>query len=785
MIAAMRNEAAADLVLVGGGHAHVQILRRWMMAPVAGVHLSVVLDRPIAVYSGMVPGFAAGEYDAHELEIDVVPLARRAGARVLLAPATRIDPEARRIELAGRASIAYDVASLDVGSTVRGLDLPGVREHALATRPIGAFVEELDERLGREASASRATPLRVVVVGAGAAGIELALTLRARLSAAGREAEITVVGDTENILADQPAHVSRRARRAVERRGIQLHRARRVARVEKDAVHFDDGESGESLACDWVVWATGAAPHPWLAESPLPCDARGFVRVTPTLQVVGYPDLFAVGDCASHDERPWVRKAGVYAVRQGPVLDANLRAHLGKRPDKNLGKRPDKQLDVSTDKKPDGRALREYRPQRDFLALINLGAHEAMAAKWGIAVEGRWVWRWKDWIDRRFMRRFQVLAPVGAPAPAFPGPETMNMAGASCGGCAAKLGASTLERALRRLPPADADDAVILGLDRPDDAAAVALPRGDVLLASVDAFRAFADDPWLVGRVAAVNAASDVFATGAQPRHALALVTVPAADDDRAEEQLFQVLSGVRAALDPLGASLVGGHTTRGDKLFVGLTVTGALDSSREVLALDALQPGECLVLTKALGTGVVLAADMQGLARGPWVQAAYASMLRPNREALRVARAFGARACTDVTGFGLVGHLSEMLRASGVSAVLQIDALPALDGALELLARGVRSTAHEQNAHGRRGIEQGAGASRHPAAELVFDPQTSGGLLFAVPEPQAAEAVTALRVAGDPPAAVIGRVTPARADAVLLAVEVGHGMLDNAAAGH
>jgi selenide,water dikinase len=754
----MRDEATADLVLVGGGHAHVQILRRWMMAPLPGVRLSVVLDRPVAVYSGMVPGFAAGEYAAHELEIDVVPLARRARARVLLARATRIDPVARRIEIDGRVPIAYDVASLDVGSSVRGLELPGVVEHVLATRPIGAFVAQLDERLRRESDASRATPLRVAVVGAGAAGVELALTLAARLGAADRAAQISVLSETACILADQPARVSRRARRAAERRGVRFFDGRRVARVEKDAVYF---EGGGSFACDWIVWATGAAPHAWLAQSPLPHDDRGFVRVGPTLQVVDHPDLFAVGDCVSHDAAPWVRKAGVYAVRQGPVLDANLRARLR------------------------GRALRAYRPQRDFLALLNLGAGEALGAKWGVCLEGGWVWRWKDWIDRRFMRRFQVLAPDAGPASAFPDLEQMDMGDASCGGCAAKLGAAPLGRALRRLPPAPSDDAVLLGLDRPDDAAAVMLPRGDVLLASVDAFRAFADDPWLVGRVAAVNAMSDVFATGAQPRHALALVTVAKGEEGRTEETLYQVLAGVRAALDPLGVSLVGGHTTRGDELFVGVTVTGALGSEREVLGLDGLQPDESLILSKALGTGVVLAADMQGLARGAWVQAAYASMLRPNRDALRLAREFGARACTDVTGFGLVGHLAEMLRASGTSARLQLDALPALDGAIHLLARGVRSTAHEPNARGRRGIAQPTDAAQHPAVELLFDPQTSGGLLFSVPRARAEEAVQALHAAGDRRAAAIGSVAPARSDAVFLEIEAGEPVLDNAGGGH
>jgi selenide,water dikinase len=358
------------------------------MRPVDGVRLTVVLDRPEAVYSGMVPGFVAGDYQVHELELDVVPLARRAGARVVLAPATGIDPQARRIHVEGRAPIAWDVASLDVGASVRGLDLPGVREHALATRPIRSLVDRVAARVKEAASAGLA---RVVVVGAGAAGVELSCTLRARLTALGARAEITVLSEEADILTGYPRRAVRRMRAELARRGIVVRTGARAVAVERDAVLLD----GTRVPADLVVWATGAAPLAFLADAPLPHDAAGFVRVRPTLQVDGHDDLFAAGDCASIPSAPWVRKAGVYAVREGPVLDANLRARLA------------------------GTPLRRYRPQRDFLSLINLGERRALAAKWGLVAAGGWVWRWKDRIDRRFVERFQVLTLDGAPAPAF------------------------------------------------------------------------------------------------------------------------------------------------------------------------------------------------------------------------------------------------------------------------------------------------------------------------------------------------------------------------------
>jgi len=369
--------ATRDLVLVGGGHTHVQVLHRWITHPVDHVRLTVVLDRPEAVYSGMVPGFVAGDYSTHELEIDVAALARRAGAEIVPAPATGIDPRARRMFVDGRAPIAWDVASLDVGSTIRGHDLPGVRAHALATRPIRTLVDRLAARV-EQASRAAAGAMQVRVVGAGAAGVELACTLDARLRRLGVRAEITVVTDEAEFLTGYPRGVAARMRRELDRRRVAVRERVRAIAVERDGLVLETAR----LPADLVVWATGAAPLPFLAESPLPRDATGFVRVRPTLQVERHDELFAAGDCATLASAPWVPKAGVYAVRQGPVLDANLRALLA------------------------GRGLRRFRPQRDFLSLLNLGDRRALAAKWGLVAVGGWVWRLKDRIDRRFVERF-------------------------------------------------------------------------------------------------------------------------------------------------------------------------------------------------------------------------------------------------------------------------------------------------------------------------------------------------------------------------------------------
>lgn len=745
--------APRTVVLVGGGHTHVQVLRRWAMDPPANIRLQVVLDRPVAVYSGMVPGFVAGDYALHELEIDVLPLARRAKAGVILSAAIGLDPVRREISIEGRPPIRFDLASIDVGSTVRGLGLPGVSKHTLATRPIGRFVLDLDKRLDAFEKLDR--PPRILLVGGGAAGTELALTLDARLRRAGIRPSIAIITGDVELLGGASRQTRRLIAREVKARGIETIALQRVLRAEASGVVVapvaggaEDGDEDDErrLPADLVVWATGAAPIAFpLAEdkngaSHLLRDTGGFLSIRDTLQTVGFDDVFAVGDCARLVNHPWVPKAGVYAVRQGPILERNLRARL------------------------EGKSLRNYRPQRDFLSLLNLGGERALASKWGMAQAGTSAYRLKDWIDRRFMDRFQVLDESGQPRAelASLGAMDSSLDGSgeaddmACGGCAAKLGAEPLAAALSRLPEARADSTVLLGLDARDDVAATRDSRGTITLHNIDVIRAFCEDPWLVGRVAASNALSDLFAKGGTPRYAQAVIGLPESEADDAQEILFQALSGIRETLDEVDVSLLGGHTTIGEELTVGLSVTGDAPDDGRLLRQTGAQPGDDLLLSRGLGTGVVLAADRMGLAKGEWLARTHASMQRTNAVAGRLAHEFGAHAATDVTGFGLAGHLLTLLEPENRTARIDRSIVPLLPGARLLWANGLRSTAHPAN---HSAFEGRIHAATEADEAWLFDPQTAGGLLLSIAPNRTNRLIEAFARAGEPPIVRIGRI--------------------------
>ncbi len=379
------------------------------------------------------------------------------------------------------------------------------------------------------------------------------------------------------VLPGYAASAAARVQAAAAARGIAIRTGARVTRVEAGAVHL---EGGERLPADAVVWVAGAAALPLFAGSGLETDEGGFVRIRPTLQCVGHDEVFAVGDCAAWTAGPGLAKAGVYAVRQGPVLAHNLMARI--RGTRLRAVSPAARLPLAAE--PGGRRARSAPS----------GASRSRAARSSRSRTGSTA---ASCAASRCSIRDGAVTPDFAAQP-MPGGDML------CGGCAAKVGESSLTRALERLG-VPSHPAVVLGLAQPDDAAAVETERGEIVAATVDSFRAFADDPYLVGRVAAVNAVSDLWAKGVTPRFALAQVTVPDDEPARAEETLYQVMAGARAALEADGVTLVGGHTTTGPELVVGFAVWGFAASADALIRIGGAAPGDQLLLTKPLGTGV------------------------------------------------------------------------------------------------------------------------------------------------------------------------------------
>lgn len=725
-----------DLVLIGGGHAHALVLLKWAMKPLAGARLTLIDPNPAAPYTGMLPGHVAGHYDRAALEIDLVRLARHAGARLVMAAATGIDRQARRIQIAGQANIAYDVVSVDIGITSSMPDLPGFTEYAHAAKPLGPFADAWEGFVAGVVSGDR--PAKAAVIGGGVAGVELALAMAHRLrGAAGAQAEVTLVEREAQVLGEIGARARAALHRHLNRQGIHIRCGQPVTEITGEGLTLADGTG---IAAGFVTGAAGSRPHAWLADSGL-AHQNGYLSVGASLQSTTDPAVFAVGDCAhlAFAPRP---KAGVFAVRAAPVLFDNLRAVLS------------------------GGRLRDFRPQRDYLKLISTGGKGAVADKFRLTLDGRYLWRLKNHIDRKFMRQFHDLPgmPV-APLPAvmaFGLRDEIAERAPLCGGCGAKLARGALDAALAGLPSPERAD-VLIGAG--DDAALLVHGAGAQVF-TTDHLRAFCDDPFILARIAALHAMGDVWAMGGRPQAALAEIVLPRLGARLAAETLREIMAAAAETFRAEGADVVGGHTSVGADLSVGYALTGLVEGAPITLA--GAQPGDVLLLTKPLGSGTVMAAEMRRAARGVWVKAALGHMLTGQGRASSILSGT-AHAMTDVTGFGLAGHLLGMLDASGVAARLDLDALPLMEGAADLARQGIRSTIWAANAAAAIRM---SGPVQGVAASLLFDPQTSGGLLAAVPAGQAVRLLEELQKAGYP-AVKIGEITDGVPQITLLSMRL------------
>ena len=752
-----------DLVLVGGGHSHVAVLKAFGMQALPGLRMTLVCTDAHTPYSGMLPGYVAGHYAYDEVHLDLVRLCVYAGARFVRAQVTGIDREARQVLLQGRPPLDYDLLAINTGSTPQLAQVPGAADHAIAVKPIAAFNARWLQLLAKVRAGQG--PRRIAVVGAGAGGVELLLAMQYRLGneckALGLPApQFALFSAAPEILPTHSAGVRARFMQTLQARGVQVHVGARVQAVSANGVQLLRAVAPalEQVDADAVFWVTQAAGGSWLESTGLALDADGCVRVNAFLQSQSDARIFASGDVAAFGPRS-LEKAGVFAVRMGMPLARNLRHALC------------------------GLALKPYRPQKHWLALISTGDRYAVASRGPLGFAGAWVWRWKDRIDRRFMQRFSdlsvaTMAPMAADTGAlthFADLDAQERAQAQaaqamrCGGCAAKVGAGVLGRALGGLQTLDSSD-VLIGLSAPDDAALVRIPAGKAQVQTGDFFRALIDDPYRFGQIAANHALGDIFAMGATPHTATAIAVVPPGLDRQTQSLLAQLMAGAVQVLNAAGCALVGGHSGEGPELSLGFAINGLVDLDAQGQPLHVMRKtgalvGDALLLTKPLGTGTLLAAHALGRARGRWVEAALHSMAQSSQGAAQTLAQFGAHACTDVTGFGLLGHLVEMLQSPGLGAQLETASLPVLDGALASLQAGIFSSLHSSNAQQSLAIAAGAGKEAGQGSEaslrreLLFDPQTAGGLLASVPWDQAQACLQALRAQGYTQCALIGRV--------------------------
>eukprot|EP00977_Amphora_coffeiformis_P004715 scaffold1007_cov176-Amphora_coffeaeformis.AAC.21 len=809
-----QHPIVADLVLIGGGHAHVHVLKQLGMRRPPGLRVTLLTNTVHTPYSGMLPGYVAGHYSYDDIHLDLQQICRWAGIRLVHAAAERITynhPESSAVGGGfvycqdGRPPIRFDCLSIDVGSApAQGDQIP----HVVPVKPIANFARYYQQLIQNHAATTSpsynknddpAGTKTIAVVGGGAGGFELLLSLQYKLRHH-NNIQFVLVTQSAQLLPQHNSRVRRIFERVVRERNIVVHIHTRVQNVVLDEAtqrkclvvqrqsHSSTDNSTmppptplpDAIWCDDCLWCVSAGAPAWLAEqTPFATTSEGFVRVHDTWECLHHPGVckytmaplfmscavalelctcdcggyshqfqflcfalplsfgwtVAAGDCCHMDRHPRP-KAGVFAVRAGPPL---------------------------------------------------------------------WVWKWKDWIDRTWMAQYQQLPDLEKMMAKMPtnsrkmrrrneqgkrlartkGSDVLEAFDAHpmrCGGCGAKVGSTTVSRVLRAVHDRQRSRALRMGLKPPppldhDDAAVellscVANTGGTpALVQTIDYFREMVADPFVFGKIVAVHTISDIHAMGETAQTALSLAVAPfAADESITESTLLHLLSGVSDVLQDEGVRMVGGHTCEGLELACGLSIQGFTNMPERLLRKRGGKVGDKIVLTKPIGTGALFAADMRAQCKGEHVIEAIDSMIKSNETARQAAMKFdgGARSCTYVTGFGLVGHLLEMLMANedgdkaldSIGAVLSIQDIPFLRGGLQASRIHLFSTLQLQNARNRLAVSNHSEAAHVYPIEypLLFDPQTAGGLMFFV-DPKRCDAFTKHLRDDGIPATVIGEL--------------------------
>ncbi|MBX2878370.1 MAG: selenide, water dikinase SelD [Granulosicoccus sp.] len=726
-----------DIVLVGGGHSHVILIRKWGMRPIPGVRLTLVSSAVQTPYSGMLPGLIAGHYSFDDIHIDLLSLCTWAGVRFVEHTVSGLDLEQKLVCFATRPPVGFDLLSIDTGSTP-DLSVSGFNQRITPVKPVSNFYQRWQSLIKRIEQDDE-EQVSIGVVGSGAGGFELVSAMRYALPVKKATCHWFLRGEMP--LTDRPDSVGKLALAAADRYDIEVVKQFDVTNIDNNTLYAKDGRSKK---LDEILWCTAAAAPQWPEASGLAVDEKGCVATNGELQSISHDFVFACGDIGTQINSP-SPKAGVFAVRQAPVIYTNLVAKV-------LGK-----------------PLQSYRPQKDFLSLMAVGPKRAIASRGRLALEADWIWRWKDWIDRRFMQQFKQLPDMNenrrsrAFRNALTLPPTLPGSGqgeqeiafqARCRGCGAKVGDTVLSECL--VGYAENERLKLLNTSTtelsPAGDAAVFNSNARNWVQSVDQINAIVDEPYLLGRIAAVHALSDVVTMPTTLHSAQVIVTLPEASDAVLARDLRALMSGVVEVLNEEDCAVIGGHTTQGQELSVGLVVNATADS------LQTRQPnsGDALVLTKGLGTGVLFAGLMQQVSSGASISESTDSMIQSNRLASTILFDHGATAMTDVTGFGLLGHLEQLMTGVAHGATLYAAQIPYLSGALDAAESGVRSSLWPQNSRilERLELDPEIGSSH---LSLLCDPQTSGGLLAILPAENAELCVEKLRQAGYRQAALVG----------------------------
>ncbi len=720
--------ASHDLVLIGGGHSQVNVLKKFGMKPIAGLRITLINNYYISPYSGMLPGYIAETYTKTQTQIDLLNLCKFSNSRLIIDNVIGLDPTEKQVILKDRMPIKFDTLSINTGGEPNLDNIKGAKEFSIPIKPISKLVKVIDD-IKRKILQSN--EISISVIGGGAGGIELVLALNEYLKT------IKSIKKIKINLISKGKYLAQAKNKFSQNCILSFLKDNNINVILNDEVieigaNFIKTLKGTIINSEFNFLVTPISPPKWIANTDLRLDKLGFIKVNKFLQTSD-KNIFASGDICSLENYK-LPKAGVYAVRQGPILYKNLRAKI---------------LNLK---------FSSFKPQRSFLSLIGNGKNEAIFSWKGISFRSKFAWFLKSNIDQRFIRKYNYL-DLKKMESISPHPKLISQKNVGdpalekirCLGCGAKTPWLSLNKGINSSKEILTLKSRKLNLNKvniTDDASITNVPIGNDLVQSVDLISAIINDPFTLTRIAAIHAISDVLSACATPINAEAIFILPPGLQEIQSRLITELLNGAVYEFNSHNMKLNGGHTSEGEELQVGFCISGIRPKN-----FKSKEPkvGDKLILTKPLGTGVILAANMRKKINPEEYKNTIETMLKSNLNASKIFRKEKITAITDVTGFGLARHTLNLTKPFG--AKLNMEDIPVISGALEHLSNNINSSLAFSN---KEAINFTSNISKQD--HIIFDPQTSGGLLVSVSEFKASQILEKLKK-NNQHASIIGEV--------------------------
>mgnify|MGYP000026190325 FL=1 len=680
-----KNIIKKDLVLLGAGHSNIEVLKKFGTKPIDGLRLTLISNSYFSTYSGMIPGYLQGIYDWNEINIDLVKLCRVYGHRLIMSNIIKIDTKNNSVFLENRPSINYDFLSINLGIKTDSSKIKGAEKNCLRLKPISSIKENFDKLLKFNKVHKNND---IVIIGAGAAGFEVALALDENLKRKNIKNNIILLSKNSSVLNQFNKTAELIAKKNLEKCNIKFLNYAEVVIVTSNYVLLKDGRK---IFCKLPILATNSGPLDLLKKSDLPLTKNGSILVESNLLVSGYNNIFSSGDI-SEIKGYSIPKAGVFAVRQGKILAKNIKKlYLQKK-------------------------LSQYRPQKYFLSIIGLQNNRALAIKSIFSIKGQLIWSIKKYIDKKFIEKYTLYKRDNYPEKDQIEPVLNQM---QCKGCASKIPQSILDSVFEENTKKGSLDA-----DK--------VPNTKNIFQTTDIISSIVSDPFELGIISAKHALNDILASNTKPLAAQMIVSLPPAINEINKRDLIQVKSGADYAMKKATCKIIGGHSysNNDDQVYLGFSIIG---KKKNYVKSKKIKKGK-LYITGKIGSALVFAAIEKKIISGMYSEEVINNMKQSNYDIFKIFSKYSIQHITDISGFGLAIHANNLLlRNSDLNGLeISLKKVPLYKGAIEALNNNVKSSLNDANKNSIiNNLRVDYDKINKNYLNCLFDPQTAGGFLF------------------------------------------------------